>query len=232
MEAIEGVVENVPICPLCKHPHEQGVKCAICGHVGKSQMYEKMKSKADQRRALTTEIYTGESLAHTLRGQWDIIQELRISIFCEDLGIPEEREFNTGEEMNSRHIIISLGDMPVGTVRYRITATPDGLPLGIIDRLGVLPQYRGRKFAKYALDQTYTDIQNVSGQSVTMIVLFVQSGGWIEQKCIIAGMEVAQGIPVDIRGDLTFIPMIHRLRPPMMTNVNNVNTSSQFGSSR
>ena len=32
-----------PLCNVCGHNHVQGVKCHICGHVGRSQIYQKMK---------------------------------------------------------------------------------------------------------------------------------------------------------------------------------------------
>ena len=33
-----------PMCPTCRHPHEQGVACEVCGHVGKA----KKRLKASQ----------------------------------------------------------------------------------------------------------------------------------------------------------------------------------------
>ena len=38
-----NVVEEVPICGFCSHRHHQGIKCTICGHVGKSNLYLKMR---------------------------------------------------------------------------------------------------------------------------------------------------------------------------------------------
>ena len=35
--------DEVPLCNSCGHRHIQGVKCSICGHVGKSQIYHKMR---------------------------------------------------------------------------------------------------------------------------------------------------------------------------------------------
>ena len=34
---------DVPLCPSCNHHHIQGVKCTICGHVGRSQIFPKMQ---------------------------------------------------------------------------------------------------------------------------------------------------------------------------------------------
>lgn len=35
--------EGVPLCTSCGHYHAQGVRCSICGHVGKSQIFVKMR---------------------------------------------------------------------------------------------------------------------------------------------------------------------------------------------
>lgn len=34
---------EIPMCNSCGHNHVQGVKCQICGHVGRSMIYQKMK---------------------------------------------------------------------------------------------------------------------------------------------------------------------------------------------
>lgn len=36
----------MPMCNSCGHRHVQGVKCSVCGHVGKSQIFVKMKVKS------------------------------------------------------------------------------------------------------------------------------------------------------------------------------------------
>lgn len=37
-----------PLCDVCKHHHLQGVKCTICGHVGRSNVLARMKVSAMQ----------------------------------------------------------------------------------------------------------------------------------------------------------------------------------------
>ena len=39
---------ELPLCTVCNHRHEQGVKCTICGHVGRSHMYLRMKAKSQR----------------------------------------------------------------------------------------------------------------------------------------------------------------------------------------
>ena len=38
-------ISSIPLCSVCNHHHEQGVKCDICGHVGKSTIYPKMRER-------------------------------------------------------------------------------------------------------------------------------------------------------------------------------------------
>lgn len=38
-----SATDDIPICGSCGHRHILGVKCSICGHVGKSQIFTKMK---------------------------------------------------------------------------------------------------------------------------------------------------------------------------------------------
>lgn len=48
-----------PMCFVCGHEHEQGVRCSICGHTGKANAYKKIrvcspcKYTFSQRRTLT-----------------------------------------------------------------------------------------------------------------------------------------------------------------------------------
>ena len=34
---------EIPLCDSCGHRHIQGVRCTICGHIGKSQIFVKMR---------------------------------------------------------------------------------------------------------------------------------------------------------------------------------------------
>jgi hypothetical protein len=44
MEVIyEELDSEIPFCDVCKHRHIQGIKCSLCGHIGRSNIYPKMK---------------------------------------------------------------------------------------------------------------------------------------------------------------------------------------------
>jgi len=60
---------NPPMCDTCGHHHHAGVKCSICGHVGKSKIPTKMKAKAAQSRSYKVEFYDGQILRDLL-GTW------------------------------------------------------------------------------------------------------------------------------------------------------------------
>ena len=60
---------GIPMCDTCLHHHHAGVKCQICGHVGKSKIPSKMKAKAAQSRSYKVEFYDGPILQE-LVGTW------------------------------------------------------------------------------------------------------------------------------------------------------------------
>ncbi len=37
--------DELPLCLTCNHRHYDGVKCSICGHIGKSNIFIKMQVK-------------------------------------------------------------------------------------------------------------------------------------------------------------------------------------------
>ena len=58
-----------PMCETCGHQHVPGVKCHICGHVGKSKIPTKMKERAEKSRSYKVEFYDGHVLRE-LFGTW------------------------------------------------------------------------------------------------------------------------------------------------------------------
>jgi hypothetical protein len=37
------MTELAPFCEICRHNHVQGVKCSVCGHAGRANIYKKMR---------------------------------------------------------------------------------------------------------------------------------------------------------------------------------------------
>ena len=40
------MLQSIPLCASCGHHHYIDIKCEICGHVGRSQIFIKMRAKA------------------------------------------------------------------------------------------------------------------------------------------------------------------------------------------
>lgn len=115
--------EVVPICTSCGHRHVLGTKCGICGHVGRSQIYSKMRvrppqaslflpsTKQDfQAKALERRLIRSHSYCQSLPGQtFDWASEIRLlrqAAFVINYGIPEGAEFD-GLDTELRHIVVT-----------------------------------------------------------------------------------------------------------------------------
>ena len=66
---------NTPMCDTCGHHHYEGVKCRICGHVGKCKIHQRMKARAAQSRSYKVEFYDGSSLPTQL-GNSELLFEM------------------------------------------------------------------------------------------------------------------------------------------------------------
>ena len=40
--------QSIPLCASCGHHHYIDIKCEICGHIGRSQIFIKMRAKAKE----------------------------------------------------------------------------------------------------------------------------------------------------------------------------------------
>jgi GNAT superfamily N-acetyltransferase len=111
-----------------------------------------MTNKARNNADFKVSFYTSESLHED---EWTMMMELRNAIDVEEMGVDVGIEFDSNDE-HSRQFIGYLGDMPILTGRYRASTHTDptnGTEIFIllIDRFGVLPDYRNRGFASLAM---------------------------------------------------------------------------------
>ncbi len=114
--------EEIPICTSCGHRHILGIKCDICGHVGKSQIFTKMKvplinnlaefivtaciqARASDRRNFRIDSFDGTRIT-TEDTKFDIISELRM-IAATEVMESAETEFSLVEEQSSVHLMAS-----------------------------------------------------------------------------------------------------------------------------
>ena len=156
--------QSAPYCETCKHHHEQGVKCAICGHIGRSTIFLKMKQKALKCAKMRFELYGPEIYSDRSTGLYDLVMEVRKIIFCEAMGTPLEAEFVRNEEANSAHYLGFVGNAPICTARFHsvdITSDPNNgtHSIVVIDRFGVLPAYRRRGYGKQCFDSLIVEIK-------------------------------------------------------------------------
>ena len=96
--------ESIPMCTVCNHRHVLGVRCTVCGHVGRSQIYQKMRARANLKRVVRTLFYDGAAFAQS-SDDWDVIMELRRRVYCVECSIPFEQEFDELLEKTSRHAV-------------------------------------------------------------------------------------------------------------------------------
>ncbi|WP_425093058.1 GNAT family N-acetyltransferase [Tropicimonas sp. S265A] len=85
----------------------------------------------------------------------EICRALRRTVFIEEQNVAEAEEWD-GRDGDARHILVFVGDTPVGTARLRTVGT-----LGKIERVCVLAEARGsgagRALMRFALDRMQAD---------------------------------------------------------------------------
>ncbi len=158
---------EVPLCKVCRHPHELGVKCSICGHTGPSTIYAKMCARAAEKSKFRVEFYVGNDLIrpdNSTSDTWDIIEECRNALYCERHNIPVNHEFQSDIEKSSIHMIGWLGDMPIAVARYNLNIS-DSFYEVIIDRFGILPLYTNCGYTVLCYEAINNDIMIKLGQT-------------------------------------------------------------------
>mmetsp|Transcript_16532 Transcript_16532/g.16642 ORF Transcript_16532/g.16642 Transcript_16532/m.16642 type:complete len:211 (+) Transcript_16532:387-1019(+) len=201
--------EEIPLCPSCNHRHIQGVKCHICGHVGRSQIYSKMKAKANILRSFKFEVFDSTNLNSYVYGLWEVCTELRNMIYCNEMMIPGEQEFDQLEQ-SSRHFIGILGDAPISIARWRFLSSDSSSVYAIIDRCGVLQYYRQKGFGRKTLDAVVSDIRNIATtQSIDLKGIYIQvlEEEWMITKLVSLGVK-PQNFPVEMRGGKSFVTLM------------------------
>lgn len=181
----------VPLCTTCNHRHAQGIRCPICGHIGKSQIYPKMKMRAALKRAFHFEFFEcsdghmnpSSSSSQTLNVEGNGLAMLRIVQYIRKLCVsypphdngsltlaPSSFSEKSYEETDTfcRHAIGFLGDAPAVIGRWRLielsTAPPGSSRLlsAEVESIAVLPNYRGRSFGRACWSAILGDIAAVN----------------------------------------------------------------------
>ena len=201
--------ESIPMCTVCNHRHVQGVRCTVCGHVGRSQIYQKMRARANTKRAVRTLFYDGAAFAQC-SDDWDVIMELRRRVYCVECSIPFEQEFDELLEKTSRHAVcygalyhvcpysraargspssrvrfplvflLSVGDAPTAFARYRLFKAADGAVGAEVDRLAVLQVYRRSGFTRQILQDVLADAQKYTNNTLSVLRLATVADSWMQ----------------------------------------------------
>ena len=195
------------MCLVCNHRHVQGQKCSVCGHVGRSMIYQKMRHRANLKRAVKTLFYDGSTFIHC-SDDWDMICELRKRVYCTECSIPTEVEFNELLEKTSRHVVCYVGDAPTAVARYRLSKSAEGVIGAEIDRLAVLALYRGGGFSRRILQDILQDAQTYTGNAVASIRLSTICDSWMQLKLEGVGWRKCDDRPVEPRGPVVWVDMI------------------------
>lgn len=194
---------TAPMCNVCNHHHHQGVKCGVCGHVGRCNIFPKMKARASELRRVSVCFYDPGSVQRD--GDWDVVALMRNAIYCGELNIPHGEEFVQQEEAVSRHMLAFVGDAPVVCGRYRLSKGSEGQDIAVVDRFGVLPEFRGRGLGRQCLPQLIADVSAATGSSATEVVFAVPcagSGATLHAKALAMGFRDSS--VTQTRGGVTF----------------------------
>jgi hypothetical protein len=106
-----------------------------------------------------------------------------------------------------------VGDAPVATARYRVFTAPDNVSYTEIDRLGILPHYRGRKLSRKVMLGILSDSQEVSRSPISVVLLSIPAESWIQSKLESMGWSVNLMSSMEQRGPRMFFQMIFHATP-------------------
>ena len=195
------------MCGVCNHHHHKGTKCSVCGHVGRCNIFPKMKQRASDFRKITTTFYEAGNIQRD--GQWEMLVLMRTAIYCGEMNIPSTEEFVPHQEAACRHFVTYVGDAPALCGRYHLAKATEGHDIAIVDRFGVLPQFRLRGLSRQCLPQLVRDVGNASSGSVREIVFSVPANSSQHNKALTLGLRDTS--ITETRGGVAFTCLAQRL---------------------
>lgn len=134
----------------------------------------------------------------------ELLFELRRRINCNELGIPDNEEFDLQQELKSRHLIAWIGDIPVGFSRFQILNNADGQQFISIDRLGIMSGFRMKGFAKNILEQILLNIQQTLPAIKVVTIRVSTTESWMIEKLTSKGWHMANDAPLETRGNSNY----------------------------
>jgi len=191
---------SVPICAVCQHPHIQGVKCHICGHKGRSNIYQKMQARSKLARAFKITWLDASSASEP-----DFEYRMNIAAVLRRETMDNPNDFEVDFEMQCRHCIGVEGSAPVSIGRWRYLQDNEGRRGALIDRLGVIKRRRGQGIARHILGSMVNDIKShQSTQGAPVMIMIPQPCTWAMEllskvgwSCVLSN-EPLPGIPANV----------------------------------
>ncbi|TMW62190.1 hypothetical protein Poli38472_009683 [Pythium oligandrum] len=148
-------MDGAPKCGVCSHHHDPGTKCPICGHTGRSRIFQIL-----QHRPLAN--------VFSVRGfdcleKPPVMRNLDRNLLCLTT-ILRGRIFpqvsaSLPDDPQARHMLAFVGDAPIGTARWRVSAE-HGAQVVEIELLGVLVDKRKLGYGKNFLQNILEDVNN------------------------------------------------------------------------
>ncbi|CAM9265252.1 unnamed protein product [Discosporangium mesarthrocarpum] len=205
-----------PMCLVCNHAHHQSKKCPVCGHKGKGKIHQ-LLAEGPVALGLNFRFFDQRSSERWFKGYWELARIIRRRVYCEELQVPQPEEFDDLEP-SSRHVLIQVGDAPVGYGRWHFEGGPSGGgQFALVDRLCVLKDYRNQGYARQCVEEIVKDVSSRVSEmqvSVSAIVVPIPSSHFAHAKLAGNGFS-QQGETFLYRG----VPHVHMYLLPSQQSV-------------
>ena len=165
-------------------------------------------------------------------GQWEICKHIRCLIFCQEMNADIAHEFDRLDDssyhvigsrefclifnfistfLSQTHVSLIVGDAPFCVSRWHLQVDEQtNIFYAVIDRFGILMQYRMRGFGKKFFEKIISDIQAfVHERSIYLseILIEVWEGSSIIAKLKTIGFIIHEKSSRIFRGSLCYIRM-------------------------
>ncbi|ETV98269.1 hypothetical protein H310_08983 [Aphanomyces invadans] len=142
------------LCRVCNHHHEEGVRCSICGHTGKSKVFQFLKANRPINQLRFVSFRVNGNSDNPCKGNWCFARLLRERNF----GTASTGLFDDSDVKTANHVLTFVGDAPVAAARWG-WAVENGVEIAVIDKLGVVDIRRRRTYGTYTLTNIIEDIK-------------------------------------------------------------------------
>ena len=115
--------KSIPLCVSCGHHHYLDIRCEICGHVGRSQIFYKMRSKAKDASAISFNYYAKHDLHDFIPLQLLLIEMTKIpsdQLLSYDVFLVSSGTLSSQQLLHMTYTVhnclrtYTVGNLPVG----------------------------------------------------------------------------------------------------------------------